>query len=70
MSNSRVREFETIRSQKLSDNSSQISKSSAFNGTKSNQSFNRSFNQSFNTSFLKKDKPDVCIGCTNKDLAS
>ena len=65
MNNSRTREFDMIRNQKLSDNISNLSKSSA------NLQFrpNHPFSNSFTSSFIKKNQPGVCINCTNKHIA-
>lgn len=65
---SRVREFNEVRSNHLAKTQSSISIGANLN--LSQRQSNLSNNQSFTSSFLKKTKPDVCVTCVNKKIAT
>lgn len=65
---SRVREFNEARSNNLAKTQSSISIGANLN--MSHRQITTSNNQSFTSSFLKKNKPDVCVTCVNKKIAT
>jgi hypothetical protein len=64
----RNREFIDVRNKNLATSSANISAISNYNPSVRQQ--NASFNQSFTSSFAKKAKPDVCVTCVNKKIAT
>jgi hypothetical protein len=65
---SRNREFNETRNRNLAQTYSNLSNSSSYH-----PSFNQAKgldNHSFTSSFIKKSKPDVCVSCVNKKIAT